>query len=60
MPRKEKKGEEVFDYETSILNMNIPSWLQDGFLYHIADKKLEFKSEKDLEKEFDKFMKGVE
>lgn len=51
---------EDFDYETSIEEMEIPVWLKKGFLYHINDKKVKFKSEKDLEKEFDKFMKGVE
>ena len=49
---------EDFDYEAAIQEMEIPIWVKAGFIFHINDKKLKIKSEKDLKNEFDKFMKG--
>ena len=43
-----------------VQEMEIPVWIKTGFLYHTEVKKLNLKSEKELMKEFDKFMKGVE
>lgn len=50
---------EDFDYIKAIEDMEIPTYLKKGFIYRINEKDIKIKSEKDLEKEFNKFIKGV-
>jgi len=58
--QKKEKEESTFDMVEYVQEMEIPVWIKTGFLYHTEVKKLNLKSEKELMKEFDKFMKGVE
>lgn len=53
---KETKNASSFDAEQCVLNWDIPVWMKSGFLYYIEINKLTFKSEKDLEKEYTKFL----
>lgn len=53
---KETKKESGFDAEQTVLDWEIPVWMKSGFLYYIEINKLTFKSEKDLEKEYTKFL----
>lgn len=61
MAKKEEVEEttESFDVIETLKEMEIPNYIISGFLYRIKEKNLTFKSEKDLEKAYDKFMKGV-
>ena len=54
--KEEKEPKKDFDAETTVLNWDIPVWMKSGFLYYIEINKLTFKSEKDLEKEYTKFL----
>lgn len=56
-----KKEEEVVEYDfmETILSMQIPDFLKAGFIYRIKEKNLTFTSEKDVEKAYNKFYKGV-
>lgn len=56
MAKKKTEKEPAFDAEQTILNWEIPVWMKSGFLYYIEINKLTFKSEKELEKEYTKFL----
>ena len=60
MVKKKEKTDKAPEFNTDeyVQGMDIPVWIKTGFLYHTEVKKLTFKSEKELTKEFEKFMKG--
>lgn len=52
---EEKEPSKGFDYAESLNTMQVSSLLKAGFGYYIEVNNLTFNSEKELEKEFDKF-----
>lgn len=57
--KEEEETTQSFNVIEALQEMEIPNYIISGFLYRIKEKNLTFKSEKDLEKAYDKFMKGV-
>ena len=52
---EEKEPSKGFDYAESLNTMQVSSLLKAGFGYYIEVNNLTFNSEKELEKEFNKF-----
>lgn len=52
---EEKEPTNGFDYTESLNTMQVSSLLKAGFGYYIEVNNLSFNSEKELEKEFNKF-----
>ena len=52
-----KKTETDFDFTESLDTMEVSNMLKAGFGYYVEINNLTFNSEKELEKEFDKFKK---
>ena len=52
---EEKEPTKGFDYTESLNTMQVSSLLKAGFGYYIEVNNLSFNSEKELEKEFNKF-----
>lgn len=62
MANKKTKNEETepskgFDFTESLDTMEVSNMLKAGFGYYVEINELTFNSEKELEKEFDKFKK---
>lgn len=58
--KKERKIEkEVFDFNTTLTELETTSHLKEGFKYYINTKNIKINNKATFTKEFNKYLKGV-
>lgn len=53
--KKTEPKESVFDWQSALMEMEVPDMLKAGFKYYIINNNIEIKSENDLTKTLSKF-----
>ena len=53
--KKTKQEKSVFDWQSALMEMEVPDMLKAGFKYYIINNNIEIKSENDLKNLLEKF-----